>query len=107
MTLRTSNFRISGKNPNAVAISAGVPGWFRGRRCWTLTPPWRIVRGPREDAERWWLERLAALDPHQVARELGDHAILLCWEDPGKFCHRHLVANWLRKSGFEVSEIVE
>lgn len=30
--------------------------------------------------------------------------VLLCWENPNDFCHRHIVADWLRKAGFEVKE---
>ena len=48
---------------------------------------------------------LAKLDPQRVLRDLND-AIVLCWEKPGKFCHRHLVAKWLEKeTGLIVKEI--
>lgn len=30
--------------------------------------------------------------------------VLLCLEKPGDFCHRNIVADWLRKAGFEVKE---
>lgn len=30
---------------------------------------------------------------------------LLCYERPGEFCHRHLVAEWLRNDGYEVEEL--
>ena len=30
--------------------------------------------------------------------------VLLCWEKPGDFCHRQIVANWLISAGFEVKE---
>jgi uncharacterized protein (DUF488 family) len=41
---------------------------------------------------------LDKLDPMQVIRDLGgDNFILLCWEAPGEFCHRRVVAAWLRK----------
>ena len=30
--------------------------------------------------------------------------VLLCWEKSGTFCHRHIVADWLEKAGFEVKE---
>lgn len=34
-----------------------------------------------------------------------DKVVLLCWEGPGKFCHRHLVADWLRKNaGIKICE---
>lgn len=29
---------------------------------------------------------------------------LICYEKPGEFCHRHLVAAWIRNAGFEVRE---
>jgi hypothetical protein len=32
----------------------------------------------------------------EVLRDLGDDAVLLCYEKPGQFCHRHLVAQWLK-----------
>jgi uncharacterized protein (DUF488 family) len=35
----------------------------------------------------------------------ASQATLLCWEKPGDFCHRHLVADWLRNAGYEISEI--
>ena len=29
---------------------------------------------------------------------------LICYEKPSDFCHRHLVAEWLNKAGFECKE---
>ena len=44
---------------------------------------------------------LDGLDPQKVFEDLGEDAILLCWEAPGKFCRRRLVAAWLEeKLGF-------
>ena len=36
------------------------------------------------------------LNPIRVIEELGDNAVMLCYETPDKFCHRHLVARWLK-----------
>jgi len=49
---------------------------------------------------------LDTLDAAQVLRELGENnVIMLCWEPPGEFCHRRVVAAWLQKElGFEVPE---
>lgn len=30
--------------------------------------------------------------------------VLLCWEKPGDFCHRHIISDWLMNAGFEVKE---
>ena len=54
----------------------------------------------------YYSEVLNVLDPHQVYEELGENAVLLCWEKSGKFCHRHLVAEWFQKElGIEVNEL--
>jgi len=46
------------------------------------------------------------LDAAKVYQELGNDAILLCWERPNKFCHRHIVAEWLSKSlNIQVNEL--
>lgn len=36
---------------------------------------------------------------------LGDDAVLLCFEGKGKFCHRHLAAEWLRSGGIDCEEL--
>jgi len=48
---------------------------------------------------------LCKLDAAKVVEDLGSDAVLLCWEAPGKFCHRRLVAAWLEEAlGIEVPE---
>lgn len=51
-------------------------------------------------------EQLARLSVHAVAMDLEER-ILLCYEKPDKFCHRHIVAEWLREAGYEVRELEE
>ena len=29
---------------------------------------------------------------------------LVCYEKPGDFCHRHLVADWLNEAGYQCEE---
>lgn len=48
--------------------------------------------------------QLKSLDKNQVLEDIGKlsgnrDTVLLCYEKPGNFCHRHLVAEWL--SGVE------
>lgn len=33
------------------------------------------------------------------------HIALICYEKPSEFCHRHLVADWLKEYGIEVEEL--
>ena len=50
---------------------------------------------------------LDKLNPFEVYKELGSNAVLLCYEKPNEFCHRHIVADWLfRTTGNKVMEIV-
>ena len=91
--MQTSNFRISGKNPNAVAISRGIPSWYKGKRLIELAPSRELmkVKDPGEYAWRYQSEVLAILDAQEILAKLDDNSILLCWEKPGEDCHRRLV----------------
>jgi uncharacterized protein (DUF488 family) len=54
--------------------------------------------------QAYFKETLDVLDPHRVAAEL-EGKVLLCYEKSEDFCHRHLVAEWLRRYGYEVEEL--
>lgn len=56
--------------------------------------------------EAYYKETLALLNPHIVAAEL-EGKVLLCYEKSEDFCHRHLVAAWLRHYGYEAEELWE
>jgi uncharacterized protein (DUF488 family) len=49
-------------------------------------------------------ETLDKLDPHKVAADL-ENRVLLCYEKSSDFCHRHIVAAWLRHYGYEAEEL--
>ena len=62
--------------------------------------------------ERTYRAALEAADIEQVAAALrekvGDHdaAILLCHEKTGRFCHRHIFAQWWQeRTGQKITEI--
>jgi hypothetical protein len=99
--MNTSYFAKSAKHPNAVAICAKVPDWFKGRQYKKLAPSWDIFNEWKKTGDnalyvrRFNLEILFELDPVQVIQDLGKDAVLLCYESPGKFCHRHEVAKWI------------
>lgn len=106
----TSNYRIAGKEPNAIGISQGIPKGWQGKRYLALAPPWELVKDTSPGfTERYYERVLNRLDPQIVVAEIeamaGPNAILLCWEAPGVFCHRIVVAEWLRHElGIEVKE---
>jgi len=103
----TSNFKIAGHLPQAVAISLGVPRGWRGARCTVLAPPRPLIKimDPETFIPLYKAQVLDKLDPHKIIKDLGgDNFILLCWEDPGVFCHRRVVAAWMQK---EAGALVE
>lgn len=105
--MRTSHFRNMPNIPNAQAISIArwPPRWWGNRRRFiTLAPSIGLLN--RTKAGLPWPDYvteynrdvLAKLDPTKVISDLGNDAVLLCWETPGDQCHRRLVAAWLEKA---------
>lgn len=35
----------------------------------------------------------------------GNDVCLMCYETPEKFCHRHLICNWLKENGIDCKEL--
>jgi len=105
--ITTSNFAKSGKHPDAVAISQGVPRFYKVKRYLPLAPPrWLLKAKDPELFDREYRKQLDALDAKQVAKDLGPDAVLLCWESFNVRCHRRLVAEWLEaKLGIVVPEL--
>lgn len=67
--------------------------------------------GDRERFIDMFSSKLNKLDVNNTINELyslseGQDIILLCFESPNKFCHRHLVSEWLTCNGEPVSELI-
>lgn len=99
---------------NPVSI-ARHPMFWKGRRYYDLAPSRELHQTYKNHlisnetyTERFFEEiRARNIAPRKVVADLGMDATLLCWCDPGKFCHRRLVASWLEKHlGIEVPEYV-
>lgn len=99
--MNTSYYAKSAKHPNAVSIAGKAPEWYKGRQYKKLAPNyWFFIKYKDDGDEEFYKtqyrkEILEKLDPKEVYEELGENAVLLCWEKSGKFCHRHLVVEWL------------
>ena len=116
--ISTSNFARCGKNPDAVAISIGVPPKWKGRRYLNLAPPREMLHVSKEEFDNFFYNKLSGMDARQVYDEIvskfGSNAILLCWESPNIRCHRRIVAEWFETElgivvpefGFERSAII-
>lgn len=102
----TSYFRKAMHHPDAVAITHSIPKGFRGPRFMELAPPKHLfgLNDPELFRRRYREEVLLKLNPQATAAK-SEGRILLCYEGPGKFCHRQVVAEWLREeAGVEVEE---
>jgi len=89
-----------------VAISIGIPRWFTGRRDLRLAPTRAMLEMTATEYDKRFAAILARLDPAQVAADLGEGAVMLCWEGPGLRCHRRWVADWLEDAlGIVVPEL--
>ena len=100
MMIFTSNFEIAGRLAQAVAISRGIPRGWQGRRCKALAPPRDLIKimEPERFIPLYRAQVLDLLEPMKMIRDLGgDNFIMLCFEPPGEFCHRRVVAAWMRK----------
>jgi len=110
--MQTSYFAVSSEHPKAVSIAARAPRWFKGREYKKLAPKYWFFKKYKEDGdaefytEQYQKEVLDKLDPQTVFNELGEDAVLLCWEGKDLFCHRRLVADWFKKKlNIEVPEL--
>ena len=78
---------------------------------WSIYKEWKLLEDDNLYTLRFYEERLKPLDPQQVVTDLYNLAnnnkdiVLLCYEKPLKFCHRHLVADWLSHRGFPCKEL--
>lgn len=98
---------------NAISIAGKCPDWYKGREYKKLAPKyswwkeWKSGKLNNDDYIKLYKETvLNKLNPKEVYKDLGKDAVLLCWENKNKFCHRHIVANWLQeKLGIEVKEL--
>lgn len=97
-----------------ISIAGYAPNYYKGIQFKTLAPKydWWKEWHDKHLSNDWYKEKyqetvLNKLNPKVIANRLqafGKDVILLCYERPGEFCHRRLVADWLRLSGTPVCE---
>jgi len=91
-----------------VSIALFAPWAYQGRRYPALAPRREMLKMDEAAYRVAYQKILDNLDPQKVSEDLGEDAILLCYEPPGKFCHRRLVAEWLEAHlGVTVPELRE
>lgn len=104
-------------NLTPVGISGWSPDGYTGKTYKKLAPKYTWWKEWHDNnlSEQWYINKyketvLQTLNPDVVAQDLqkmGDNVVLLCFETPDKFCHRHLVAEWLNaKTKLDVREYI-
>lgn len=77
---------------------------------WSFFNEWKNgteYKGDNEYIQHFNEEVLKNISPSEIEKELktlakrqtSDKIILLCYEKPGDFCHRHLVSDWFNQNG--------
>lgn len=98
-------YRDAGLVP--ISIARYPAKGYKGARCTALAPTGAMLHMPEVRYVPLYEQRLARLDPLKFAAEveaMGKDVVLLCFEKPSLFCHRHLVAKWLRRNGIPCGE---
>lgn len=98
-----------------ISICGKAPDWYKGLQYKKLAPKYDFFMKWKENHDNDYYIKcfneqvLDKLDPMRVYQELCslakcDDIALICYEKPSDFCHRHLVADWLRERDFNVEE---
>lgn len=108
---------LGDRSGRAVSVCYQQPPKFRLPVEERLCPPfgmyWKFLRGRMSVAQfsQIYCMRFSILDPAEFAQKY-DGLILTSWEgyeDKAKtklkFSHRHLIAEWLKRHGFECEEL--
>lgn len=103
-----------------IAICGKSPDNWKGFQYKKLAPKFKFFMEWRKNhdndfyIEHFNNEVLSKLDPDKVVQELYEligkenkdkDIVLICYEIPGDFCHRHLVAQWLSTYGYPCVEL--
>lgn len=115
----TSYFAYVNKLPNnlyPIAICGKSPDGWSGTEYKKLAPKWDFFKVWKETHDNDYYitefndKVLSKLNAKSVVDRLialcpdGKEPCLICYEKPGDFCHRHLVAHWLNENGYDCEE---
>ena len=95
-----------------ICVAVGKPKFFFGPQMLNVAPTRYMISSACSEQEyiklyNGILERQNAFKVRSQITELsgGKNVALCCYEKPGDFCHRHMLAQWLtNKTGTPISE---
>ena len=108
-----ANWRNFPDNKRKISISRFTPKWFEeDYNALELAPSKELLLETKagnvtdeEYTKRYKEETLSKLNPGVIAKKYKD-SIFLCYESSDDFCHRQLVADWLRENEIPVEEVI-
>jgi uncharacterized protein YeaO (DUF488 family) len=89
-----------------IAICGKSPDWYDGIEYKKLAPKYSFFQEWKKNGDNNYyiehfnkevLDKLSAAAVYEELEDLcnGGACVLICYEKPDDFCHRHLVADWL------------
>ena len=113
---KLSQYKNLGLEP--IAISGKRPDFYDGLYYSEFAPRWETFKKwkdkdiTNEGYAEEYRKYLDTLDKEEIKKDFKpymnspkNHVILLCYEKPSDFCHRHILAKWLFENiGIEVAE---
>ncbi len=103
-----------------ISICGKAPDWYKGLQYKKLAPKYDFFMEWKKNHDNDYyikcfneqvLDKLYFLDVVSDLINLTmvdgiepENIALICYEKPGDFCHRHLVADWLNQNGCECKE---
>lgn len=106
-----------------ISICGKAPDWYKGLQYKKLAPKYDFFMEWKKNHDNDYyikcfneqvLDKLDATYTFVELKALCGVPImedvdicLICYEKPSDFCHRHLVADWFKKNGYECEEWVQ
>lgn len=96
------------------SIARYTPSGFKGNTLIQLAPPEDLLKWyksskqdyiAREQYTERYLEYLESIDIASIVYFIESNAVLLCYEKPESFCHRHILAKVLNEYGYLTTEL--
>ena len=109
------NLRNIPKSIIPISIAGKSPDWYKGLEYKKLAPKYSFFKIWKETKNNNYYIKcfrdqvLSLLNAEDVFDELiaiagTDKFVLVCYEKPDDFCHRHLVAEWFKENGYDCME---
>lgn len=109
MKIYTSYFgnsrKLAASGIKSICIAVGKPRFFFGPQMLNVAPTRYMISSACQPEEyiRLYKGILSRLNAFQVVEQIkqlsnGKDVALCCYEKPGDFCHRHLLAEWITEN---------